>query len=75
LSTTVTIKSPNPPPLSNKPLMCVAGGWLLLVVEIGDEEGSLDAGLRVLMTGRCQLRLRATECGIPQKDGEYVSPA
>ncbi len=55
--------------------MCVAGGWLLLVVEIGDEEGSLDAGLRVLMTGRCQLRLRATECGIPQKDGEYVSPA
>jgi hypothetical protein len=38
LSTTITIKCPKPLPLSNKLFMCVTGGWLLLVVEIGDEE-------------------------------------
>jgi hypothetical protein len=44
LSTTLTIKCPNPPPLSNKLFMWVAGGWLLLVVEIGNKEGTCIIG-------------------------------
>jgi hypothetical protein len=44
LSITLTIKRPNPPPLSNKLFICIAGDWLLLVVEIGNKEGTCIIG-------------------------------
>jgi hypothetical protein len=40
-------QTPQPTDLLNKPFMCIAGGQLLLVLEIGDKEGTCDIGRSV----------------------------
>jgi hypothetical protein len=77
LSTTITIKHPNPPPLLNKPFMCIAGGWLLLVVEIDNKEVACVIG-RSIDGAHGRLLLAVTtgdRMWYPSKGGKYASPA